>query len=73
MELIEKHDIPGFQKYLEETENTICGEKAIQVLLALVNAVSNKCETKFVNYAQSSKVESKEDSSVSYASSYTLI
>lgn len=33
MELIEKHDSKGFQKYLDETDNTICGRNPILILL----------------------------------------
>lgn len=33
MELIEKHDTKGFQKYLDETDNTICGRNPILILL----------------------------------------
>ena len=32
-----------------------------------------KCETKFVKYDQSGQVTDKDDSSVSYASSYTIL
>lgn len=33
MELIENHDFQGYQKYLEETENTICGRHPIGVFI----------------------------------------
>lgn len=36
MDLIESQDLAGFQQYLQETDNTICGERPIQVLLALI-------------------------------------
>ena len=52
---IENQDLAGFQNYLKETENTICGERPIQLLLACIQqANKEKCETKFVRYDQSS-------------------
>ena len=33
MALIEKHDAKGFESYLNETDNTICGRNPIMVLL----------------------------------------
>ena len=42
MNLIESHDLKAFQKYLEHTENTICGERPIQLLLALIDKVSDR-------------------------------
>jgi len=58
MTLIEKHDLRGFQEYLAQTGNTICGERPIQVLLAMILTVATEapCETKFVKYGQSGKV-----------------
>lgn len=44
------------------------------MLLALVEAAKDaKFETKFVKYDQSGKCKSKNDTSVSYASSFTII
>lgn len=51
----------------------------IQILLATIIAAQKrletqkKIETKFIKYAQSSQVEDDDDSSVSYASSYSVI
>lgn len=38
MSLIESQSRPAFEKYLIETENTICGQQPILMLLALVEA-----------------------------------
>eukprot|EP00347_Sterkiella_histriomuscorum_P017528 403348996 len=78
MSLIQNHDFNGFKQYLKTLKNTICGRYPIQVLLAVINKVEQtqqyKCSTKFVKYAQSSEIQMDEDdSSVSYASSYTLL
>ena len=37
MALIEKHDAKGFEDYLSETDNTICGRNPIMVLLNVEN------------------------------------
>lgn len=60
MDLIEKQDPEGFHKYLQETENTICGRHPIAVFLnALKAAKGLETETRFVRYAQSEKATSK--------------
>mmetsp|Transcript_7456 Transcript_7456/g.12607 ORF Transcript_7456/g.12607 Transcript_7456/m.12607 type:complete len:80 (-) Transcript_7456:71-310(-) len=77
MGLIESHDLGEFQGYLKSTHNTICGERPIQLLLALINHTKKSCdkefETQFVKYEQSEPVKAFEDSSVSYASSFTTM
>ncbi|KAJ3275560.1 hypothetical protein HK104_003868 [Borealophlyctis nickersoniae] len=85
MGIIEKMDPPLFTAYLKRTKNTICGRHPIGVLLNAIvevlakakkggwgegNVKGQKAELKFVHYAQSSKVVSERDSSVSYASAY---
>jgi predicted class III extradiol MEMO1 family dioxygenase len=52
MDLIEAHDLEGFQKYLKETRNTICGRNPIQLLLAIIQLASSSknLSTKFVKY-----------------------
>jgi len=37
MTLIENHDPKGFTKYLDETDNTICGRNPILILLNVKN------------------------------------
>lgn len=79
MELIEKHDFQGYHKYLEETENTICGRHPIGVYLSALksyqslNNLGDTLKTTFLKYAQSNQAKRKQDSSVSYASSLTYI
>lgn len=75
MELIEKNDTKSFDKYIEETGNTICGEFPIRILMHTIkNSKSYKnLETKFVQYDQSDKVKSFNGSSVSYAAGVTYI
>lgn len=55
MDLIEKNKLEPFHKYLEETENTICGQQPIMLLLAILEEIAkeageDKIETKFVKY-----------------------
>ncbi len=76
MQLIEKHDLAEFCSYHKSYKNTICGRNPIRVLLAVLQAAEKqvKLQTRFVRYAQSSKIEEDEDdSSVSYASAITFI
>jgi len=75
MSLIEENSASGFTKYLEETQNTICGRHPIGVLIQIINnsKYSASLKTKFVKYAQSEKVKDKSQSSVSYAASVTYI
>lgn len=73
MELIEKNDLAGFHKYMQEKENTICGEQPIRLLMSTIKHSKLGAKTQFVQYAQSEKVKSFEDSSVSYASSISFI
>ena len=76
MALIQKMDYHGFYQYLGRTQNTICGQHPICVLLNIVHALSKgkgsmggtEWAMKFVDYSQSSKVTTLDDFSVSYAS-----
>eukprot|EP00515_Schizochytrium_aggregatum_P001751 CAMPEP_0202068332 /NCGR_PEP_ID=MMETSP0963-20130614/54929_1 /ASSEMBLY_ACC=CAM_ASM_000494 /TAXON_ID=4773 /ORGANISM="Schizochytrium aggregatum, Strain ATCC28209" /LENGTH=169 /DNA_ID=CAMNT_0048635051 /DNA_START=44 /DNA_END=553 /DNA_ORIENTATION=+ len=68
MALIEKQDIPAFDSYLRETQNTICGRHPIGVLLNMLAASQLHAEISFTRYAQSSPCQRMTDSSVSYAS-----
>eukprot|EP00899_Mesostigma_viride_P014071 jgi/Mesvir1/22665/Mv14097-RA.1 len=67
MSLIERGDISGYTEYLDKYENTICGRHPIGILMNAISACKTKIATKFVQYDQSSRVESHDDSSVSYA------
>ena len=77
MDLIEGQQFAPFTAYLSETENTICGRHPIQLLLSIIELAQRESgatlETKFVKYDQSEPVTSRRGSSVSYASSYTVI
>ena len=72
MRLIEQCDVHGFASYLERSGNTICGRHPIGVLLAsrtqVVVRAHRSQASRFVAYAQSSRVTRPSDSSVSYAS-----
>ncbi|KAJ2355638.1 hypothetical protein GGF43_002572, partial [Coemansia sp. RSA 2618] len=77
MDVITQVDHAKFRQYLDETNNTICGNHPIGVLLAAVNHLypanlqrNGGPRLRFVKYDQSSKVHSPSDSSVSYASAY---
>jgi hypothetical protein len=67
MTLIELQQPGAFAKYLRETRNTICGRHAVLVWLQAVVQGTDAVDIQFVSYAQSSKVQSTQDSSVSYA------
>lgn len=75
MTLIEKNDTKGFDKYIDQTGNTICGEFPIRILMHTINQSKNykKLTTKFVQYDQSEKVKSFNGSSVSYAAGVTYL
>jgi len=64
---------PGaFATYMKDYKNTICGRAPIAVYLNAIDANKQKgveqLNLKFVKYAQSGQVRSRQDSSVSYAS-----
>lgn len=77
MKHIEMQDPGAFAYYLKQTSNTICGRHPIAVWLNAVQsnreAERESLDIKFVMYNQSSKVEKKRDSSVSYASAVARI
>ncbi|CAH8445027.1 unnamed protein product [Schistosoma intercalatum] len=60
----------SFIKYLEEYRNTICGRRSIGVFLFMIDCIRQKqpfnLELKILNYTQSNRCQSMEDSSVSY-------
>ncbi|CCF58340.1 hypothetical protein KAFR_0E01860 [Kazachstania africana CBS 2517] len=59
-----------WKEYLDITGNTICGQNPIKLILKLLEELNEdeKFEFEWLNYSQSSKVSSIEESSVSYAS-----
>ncbi|XP_060573395.1 protein MEMO1-like [Ruditapes philippinarum] len=78
MEKIENLDSKGFNEYLKQYQNTICGRYPIGVLLHTIDAmrkVSNghRLSFKFLQYSQSSKCSNMRDSSVSYAAGVLMM
>lgn len=63
-----------FTSYIDETQNTICGQTPLSILL-LTAELAGKQESrlKWIGYKQSSKVTNAYDSSVSYASGYAVV
>ena len=70
MKLIEKADLNGFNDYMLRTENTICGENPIKILMSIMQAL--KLNGRFLRYEQSDSCKSLDDSSVSYASAVII-
>lgn len=69
MTLIEAQDAKGFEAYLKQEQNTICGRHPIGVMLKmLAHLPSPKHQVQVLHYAQSSRAKSMHDSSVSYVS-----
>eukprot|EP00301_Raphidiophrys_heterophryoidea_P025609 c8634_g1_i2.p1 GENE.c8634_g1_i2~~c8634_g1_i2.p1 ORF type:complete len:290 (-),score=63.32 c8634_g1_i2:157-1026(-) len=68
MQAIESQNLSTFLSYLNDTHNTICGRNPICVFMQALASSQRLWDVKFVKYAQSSKVVSMRDSSVSYAS-----
>lgn len=77
MNLIQDHDFTGFKKYIESTENTICGRHVLYIFLKLIQTIqtdqTHKIKTKFVKYSQSEQVKKNDQNSVSYASGVAFI
>ena len=73
MNLIQDHDAEGFDKYIKDTQNTICGRHPIGIYLHILRLSKLKLKTKFVKYAQSEQVKDKKGSSVSYASAVSYV
>ena len=63
--LILGHDFKGFQAYLEETHNTICGRNAISVLLKLL---PKRAQGVLLSYEVSARRSGDTTRSISYAS-----
>ncbi|PAV69131.1 hypothetical protein WR25_05787 isoform C [Diploscapter pachys] len=71
MNAIETLNPATFNDYLKKTQNTICGRNPILVMLQAADHFrqmnNHTHEFRFLNYSQSNKVRSPNDSSVSYA------
>jgi AmmeMemoRadiSam system protein B len=72
MDLIASQQPGAFAEYLKTTRNTICGRHAVAVWLRAMEVTNTNDKAdlniRFVQYRQSSQVQSLQDSSVSYAS-----
>ena len=73
MDIIEEQDGKKFVEYWNETKNNICGRHPIAVFLEALKESGLDTTTKFVNVDHTCKINSKEDSSVTYVSSYTIL
>ena len=67
-----------FDDYMKRTNNTICGSNPITILLSIIeeykkNHKEKKLSFETAGYAQSGKVKSLNDSSVSYAAGVNFI
>ncbi|VDP03760.1 unnamed protein product [Soboliphyme baturini] len=71
MKAIETLDPAVFDEYLTRTGNSICGRNPISILLQTVahfrQMSKQRVVCRFLNYAQSNRCETMQDSSVSYA------
>jgi len=69
MQTIEDLDSENFRKYRDQYKNTICGRCPVLLLMHTIEECKREnFKLKFIDYAQSSKCKTMEDSSVSYAS-----
>jgi AmmeMemoRadiSam system protein B len=73
MLLIEMQRPGAFAEYLREYSNTICGRHPISVWLHSVRESVLAHDIRFVKYAQSEKVRSTRDNSVSYAGAVSRV
>lgn len=78
MDAIETCDPKVFRDYYKRYQNTICGKNPILVILSTINKIMKEnsnlnVNLKFLDYSQSSKCKSPDDSSVSYASASVTI
>ena len=67
-----------FDDYMKKTKNTICGRNPITIILSIIEEYQKKHQNKKITfdtagYAQSGKVKSMNDSSVSYAAGVNFI
>ena len=78
LDIIEEINSEKLEKYFKKTKNTICGRNPISVILSIVEKYKNNHKEKNVEfikagYAQSNKVKSIYDTSVSYAAAVNYI
>ncbi|KAK8832966.1 hypothetical protein WA577_003944, partial [Blastocystis sp. JDR] len=70
---IEKNDAEGFAEYIEETGNTICGHNCIEIYLRALAKSGLPVKNEVMMYGQSNRVESFDETSVSYCAMRTSI
>lgn len=70
MQIASDGDAKLWDRYIERTGNTICGQKPMSVFLRLLEKLD--VGVQWTGYSQSSAVNSIRDSSVSYASGYVV-
>lgn len=68
IDLLLKKNSEGFKKYLEVTQNNICGKNPLKIMNKLIEGT--EFSIKELKYDQSSRVLSEDDFSVSYYSAY---
>ena len=77
MAIIERMEPGAWADYLKRTQNTICGRHPISVMLQAAEhfrqANNHSAALRFLHYAQSNKVRTPGDSSVSYAAAALTI
>ncbi|BBM99718.1 MEMO1 family protein [Marchantia polymorpha subsp. ruderalis] len=73
MSIIETGDPRAFRDYMQEYDNTICGQHPIGVFLNMLEHCNTRLQIKFLQYEQSSHCKSMRDSSVSYASAVATV
>ncbi|CAK5023536.1 unnamed protein product [Meloidogyne enterolobii] len=73
MDAISTLDPSMFNEYLKKTQNTICGRNPICAFNHYQQTNNVTAELRFLKYAQSNKVRSLTDSSVSYAAGALFI
>ncbi|KAF5305986.1 hypothetical protein FQA39_LY18951 [Lamprigera yunnana] len=77
MDILKQLSSVKFRRYLSKLKNTICGRYPILVLLKTIEEVCQNTknvnfELRFLNYQQSSKCTTMNDSSVSYAAASVI-
>ena len=78
LDIIGQINSQKFDEYMKRTNNTICGRNPITIVLSIIEEYKKKHQDKKISfenagYAQSSKVKSFNDSSVSYAAGVNFI
>eukprot|EP01017_Pseudomicrothorax_dubius_P010711 TRINITY_DN1385_c0_g2_i4.p1 TRINITY_DN1385_c0_g2~~TRINITY_DN1385_c0_g2_i4.p1 ORF type:complete len:255 (+),score=31.76 TRINITY_DN1385_c0_g2_i4:461-1225(+) len=75
IELLERHDIVGFTKYLHEVQSPICGRHSLEMLMNIISSSpqKGKIRTKLAKYGQSVAVKDFSESCITFASFVTVI